>query len=131
MSIERSRSSRDTVRSLFGIAVALGLATLLLREIHEVRLVYESLGFVAFAAWFAAAISVVASLVEAARDRRMRSLYFAVALVAGHLLAFSKEMDSGVRSTLAALLWALLGAVLVVESASLLRSSPRVDDFDA
>ncbi|MEM9458364.1 MAG: hypothetical protein AAGF11_29575 [Myxococcota bacterium] len=131
MSLDASRSSRDAVRSLFGIAVALGLATLVLREIHEVRLAYESLGFVAFAAWFAAAVSVVASLVEVARDHRMRSLYFAVALVAGHLLAFSQEMDGGVRSIVAAFLWALLGGVIVAEGASLLRQRPPVDEIDA
>lgn len=122
--------SRDVVRSLFGIAVAIALAAVLLREIHEVRLLYDPLAFVWFVSWFAGAVSVVASLIDTAQTRRHRSLYFAVAVVAGHLLVFQDEMDDGVASLLAALMWALLAAVIVVEAWSLMRPSPPSDDLD-
>lgn len=121
-------ASRDVVRSLFGIAVALTLAVVLLREIHEVRPPYGSLAFVWFASWFAGAVSVAASLLDIAQTGRPRSLYFAVVVVGGQLLCFQDEMDDGVASVLAALLWALLAAVIVMEAASLLRPDlPPVD----
>ena len=123
-------ASRDVVRSLFGIAAALGLAAVLLREIHEVRLLHGSLAFVWFSSWFAGALSVAASLADAAKTRRQRSLYFAAAVVAGQLLAFQDEMDDGVASLLVGLLWALLAAVIVTEAWSLLRSDLPPDDLD-
>lgn len=130
MVAESPPDSRDAVRSLFGIAIALALASVLLREIHGVRLSYDFLAIVWFASWFAGAISVVASLGDAAKTRRARSLYFAVAVVAGHLLGFQEEIDDGVASLIAALLWALLAAVIAMETSSLLRSSPPADDPD-
>lgn len=130
MVAESPSDSRDAVRSLFGIAIALALASVLLREIHGVRLSHDFLAIVWFASWFAGAISVVASLGDAAKTRRARSLYFAVAVVAGHLLGFQEEIDDGVASLIAALLWALLAAVIAMETSSLLRSSPPADDPD-
>lgn len=118
------------MRSLFGVAVALALAAVLLREIHGVRLSYDALAFVWFASWFAGAVSVAASLVDTAKTHRQRSLYFAAVVVAAQLLGFQEEMDDGIASLLAALLWALLAAVIVMEAWSLLRSSPPVDDLD-
>lgn len=122
--------ARDVSRSLFGIAVATALASVVLREIHEVRLSYDLLSFVWFASWVAGGVSVVASLLDTAKTGRPRSLYFAVVVVAGQLLAFQKEMDDGVASMLAAFLWALLAAVVLMEVRSLLRSSPPSDDLD-
>ena len=121
---------RDVVRSLFSVAVALALAALLLREIHGVRLSYDALAFVWFASLFAGAVSVVASLVDTAKTRRLRSLYFAVAVVAGQLLGFQGEMDEGIVSVLATLFWALLAALIVMEVWSVLRPSPPSDDLD-
>ncbi len=125
-----ARSSRDPIRSLFGIAVGLWIAALLLREIHEVRLYTGPQSFIMLAAWVAAVISVVASLLEVARDYRLRSLYFAVALAAGHVLAFPTMMDGSVRTLIAGLVWVLLGAVVLVEGHSLLRQSPPTGDED-
>jgi len=121
-------AARDPVRSLFGVAVALGLAALLLREIHEVRLSTQPLGVVVLIAWVAALVSILASLREVARDHRVRSLYFAVALAAGHLLAFPKLMDGAVRTVLAGFVWALLAAVVAVEFWNLVQRPARVDD---
>jgi len=123
-------TSRDPARSLFGIALALTVAAILLREVHDVRLVYDALAVVWFASLFATAVSVVASLVDAAKSRRVRPLYFAVILLAGQVFGFAEEMDGDVVSLGAAFLWALLATLLFVEASSLMRPAKPAEDPD-
>ena len=106
---------RDTTRSLFGIALALSVATMLLRDVHEVRLNYDALGFVWFASLTATLVSVIASIIDAARNGRVRSLYFAVILLAGQTLGFRDQLDGRVEGFMTVVLWALLGTLLAVE----------------
>ncbi|MEM6295832.1 MAG: hypothetical protein AAGA54_31460 [Myxococcota bacterium] len=123
-------SQRDATRALFVIALTLGAATLVLRDVYGVRLGYDALAFVWFAALAAAAVSLVASLLDAARTRRTRSLYFAVVVTALHVLGFRQDMDESLRLALAALLMLLLAVVLVVEAASLFGSGSTSNDAD-
>lgn len=80
------------------------------------------------AAWAIAPIGVAASLVDFARHHRVASLYLAVGLVAAHLLAFEQEMDGAAHRAVTALLWLLLGMLVVVEAVSLVRRAPASNE---
>ena len=120
-------TARDPVRSLFGIALALTVATALLRDIHGVQLGYDLLAFVWFASLFVTAIGVLAAIVETARSSGARSLYFAIILLSGQLLGFREEMDKSVVALSAVSLWILLAILVAVEAWSL-RPPPSDED---
>jgi len=95
-----------------------------------VRLKYDPLAFVWFASLVATAVSVLAALIEAARSRGTRSLYFAVIVLSGQVLGFREEMDESVVSVGAVSLWGLLASLVVVEIWSLMRPTPPPEDLD-
>lgn len=112
-----AQSRPDIIRSLFGIAMALGGACFALQELFEVRagprLLYE-------AALLTLAVSVAASIFDAVRTQRPRSLYFGSVAVA--LYAFGLPRDEKITPFLGAVLVLLLGAVLFLESRAVFRS---------